>query len=110
MTFPAHPVRSVYTEGRSSRISILAVIIGIGSTIFREFIVDFGGTAPRLEQVCSIALASLRSVSPPRSGSCSVLVAATLLLRKTLRSIIASRRTCCRPHQRTMPPLPGTKP
>lgn len=41
------------------KVLVLAVIIGIGSTIFREFIVDFGGIAPTLEQVCSIALASL---------------------------------------------------
>ena len=41
------------------KVLVLAVIIGIGSTIFREFIVDFGGAAPTLEQVCSIALASL---------------------------------------------------
>ena len=41
------------------KVLVLAVIIGIGSTIFREFIVDFGGTPPTLEQVCSIALASL---------------------------------------------------
>ena len=41
------------------KVLVLAVIIGIGSTIFREFIVDFGGVAPTIEQVCSIALASL---------------------------------------------------
>lgn len=41
------------------KVLVLAVIIGIGSTIFREFIVDFGGMAPTIEQVCSIALASL---------------------------------------------------
>ena len=41
------------------KVLVLAVIIGIGSTIFREFIVDFGGAAPTIEQVCSIALASL---------------------------------------------------
>ena len=36
-----------------------AVIIGIGSTIFHEFVIDFGGTPPTLEQVGSIALAAL---------------------------------------------------
>lgn len=41
------------------KVLVLAVIIGIGSTIFHEFIVDFGGAAPTIEQVCSIALASL---------------------------------------------------
>ena len=41
------------------KVLVLAIIIGIGSTIFREFIVDFGGVAPTIEQVCSIALASL---------------------------------------------------
>ncbi len=41
------------------KVLVLAVIIGIGSSIFHEFIVDFGGTPPAIEQVCSIALASL---------------------------------------------------
>ena len=41
------------------KVLVLAVIIGIGSTIFREFIVDFAGVPPTIEQVCSIALASL---------------------------------------------------
>ncbi len=41
------------------KVLVLAIIIGIGSTIFHEFVVDFGGAAPTLEQVCSIALASL---------------------------------------------------
>ncbi len=41
------------------KVLVLAIIIGIGSTIFHEFVVDFGGTPPTLEQVCSIALASL---------------------------------------------------
>ena len=41
------------------KVLVLAVIIGIGSTIFSTFIVNFGGTPPTLEQVASIALASL---------------------------------------------------
>lgn len=41
------------------KVLVLAVIIGIGSTIFHEFVVDFAGVPPTIEQVCSIALASL---------------------------------------------------
>lgn len=41
------------------KVLVLAVIIGIGSTIFHEFVVDFGSVAPTIDQVCSIALASL---------------------------------------------------
>ena len=41
------------------KVLVLAIIIGIGTTIFRDFVVDFGGTPPTLEQVGSIALASL---------------------------------------------------
>jgi type IV secretion system protein TrbL len=41
------------------KVLILAVIIGIGSTIFHEFVIDFGGTTPTLDQVGSIALAAL---------------------------------------------------
>lgn len=41
------------------KVLVLAIIIGIGTTIFREFIIDFGGTPPTIEQVASIALASL---------------------------------------------------
>ncbi len=41
------------------KVLVLAVIIGIGSTIFNTFIGNFGGTPPTLEQVASIALASL---------------------------------------------------
>ncbi|TZG25678.1 P-type conjugative transfer protein TrbL [Sphingomonas montanisoli] len=40
------------------KVLVLAVIIGIGSTIFHEFVLDFGGT-PTLEQVASLALAAL---------------------------------------------------
>jgi len=42
-----------------TKVLVLAVIIGIGSTIFREFVIDFGGTPPTLEQVGAIALAAL---------------------------------------------------
>ncbi|WP_070158313.1 P-type conjugative transfer protein TrbL, partial [Sphingobium phenoxybenzoativorans] len=41
------------------KVLVLAVIIGIGSTIFHEFVLDFGGTPPTLEQVASLALAAL---------------------------------------------------
>lgn len=41
------------------KVLVLAVIIGIGSTIFHGFVVDFAGVPPTIEQVCSIALASL---------------------------------------------------
>jgi len=41
------------------KVLVLAIIIGIGSTIFDEFVRDFGGTPPDLEQVASLALASL---------------------------------------------------
>jgi type IV secretion system protein TrbL len=41
------------------KVLVLAIIIGIGSTIFDEFIRDFGGTPPDLEQVASLALAAL---------------------------------------------------
>ena len=41
------------------KVLVLAVIIGIGSSIFHEFVVDLAGVPPTIEQVCSIALASL---------------------------------------------------
>ncbi len=41
------------------KVLVLAVIIGIGSTIFHEFVLDFGGAPPTLEQVASLALAAL---------------------------------------------------
>lgn len=41
------------------KVLVLAIIIGIGSTIFDQFMVEFGGTPPDLEQVASIALAAL---------------------------------------------------
>ncbi len=41
------------------KVLVLAVIVGIGSTIFGQFIVDFGGAAPSLEEVLSLALASM---------------------------------------------------
>ncbi len=41
------------------KVLVLAVIVGIGSTLFAEFIQDFGGQEPSLEEVLSLALASL---------------------------------------------------
>jgi type IV secretion system protein TrbL len=41
------------------KVLVLAVIVGIGSTLFGEFIHDFGGQEPTLEEVLSLALASL---------------------------------------------------
>jgi type IV secretion system protein TrbL len=41
------------------KVLVLAVIVGIGSTLFGEFIQDFGGQEPTLEEVLSLALASL---------------------------------------------------
>jgi type IV secretion system protein TrbL len=41
------------------KVLVLAVIVGIGSTLFGEFIQDFGGQRPTLEEVLSLALASL---------------------------------------------------
>jgi len=41
------------------KVLVLAVIIGMGSTIFHEFVIDFGGAPPTLEQVGSVALAAL---------------------------------------------------
>jgi type IV secretion system protein TrbL len=41
------------------KVLVLAVIVGIGSTLFSEFVQDFGGQQPSLEEVLSLALASL---------------------------------------------------
>jgi type IV secretion system protein TrbL len=41
------------------KVLVLAVIVGIGSTLFGGFIQDFGGQDPSLEEVLSLALASL---------------------------------------------------
>jgi len=41
------------------KILVLAIIIGIGSTIFDEFVTELGGTRPTLKEVGSLALASL---------------------------------------------------
>src|SRR3546814_442209 len=41
------------------KVLVLAVIIGIGTTIFDEFVREFGATPPTLEEVGAIALASL---------------------------------------------------
>lgn len=41
------------------KVLVLAIIIGIGSTIFDEFVQEFGGVPPTIEEVGSLALASL---------------------------------------------------
>lgn len=41
------------------KVLVLAVIVGIGSTLFGEFVQDFGGQQPSLEEVLSLVLASL---------------------------------------------------
>jgi type IV secretion system protein TrbL len=41
------------------KVLVLAVIVGIGSTLFGEFVQDFGGEAPSMEAVLSLALAAL---------------------------------------------------
>jgi len=41
------------------KVLVLAVIIGIGSTIFSEFTADLGGAPPTLEQVTSMALGAM---------------------------------------------------
>jgi type IV secretion system protein TrbL len=41
------------------KVLVLAVIVGIGSSLFDEFVQDFGGLAPNLEEVLSLALAAL---------------------------------------------------
>lgn len=41
------------------KVLVLAVIVGIGSSLFDEFVQDFGGLAPSLEEVLSLALAAL---------------------------------------------------
>jgi type IV secretion system protein TrbL len=41
------------------KVLVLAVIIGIGSTLFDEFTVGFGGVAPSIEDAMTIVLASL---------------------------------------------------
>jgi type IV secretion system protein TrbL len=41
------------------KVLVLAVIVGIGSTLFSGFVQDFGGDAPNLEQVLSLALGAL---------------------------------------------------
>lgn len=41
------------------KVLVLAIIIGIGSTIFNEFVQDYGSDPATLEQVGAIALASL---------------------------------------------------
>jgi type IV secretion system protein TrbL len=41
------------------KVLVLAVIVGIGSTLFSTFVQDFGGRQPDLEQVLSLALGAL---------------------------------------------------
>ena len=41
------------------KVLVLAVIVGIGSTLFDEFVQDFGVVSPSLEEVLSLALAAL---------------------------------------------------
>jgi type IV secretion system protein TrbL len=41
------------------KVLVLAVIVGIGSSLFDEFVQDFGGMSPSLEEVLSLALAAL---------------------------------------------------
>lgn len=41
------------------KVLVLAVIVGIGSTLFDEFTRGFGGTAPSLDEVLGLALAAL---------------------------------------------------
>ncbi|ESQ77767.1 hypothetical protein ABENE_23285, partial [Asticcacaulis benevestitus DSM 16100 = ATCC BAA-896] len=41
------------------KVLVLAVITGIGSTLFASFVLDFGGSAPTIEDAMSIVLAAL---------------------------------------------------
>lgn len=41
------------------KVLVLAVIVGIGSTLFSSFVQDFGGNAPTIEDAMSIVLAAL---------------------------------------------------
>ncbi|HTM82248.1 P-type conjugative transfer protein TrbL [Asticcacaulis sp.] len=41
------------------KVLVLAVITGIGSTLFASFVQDFGGSAPTIEDAMSVVLASL---------------------------------------------------
>lgn len=41
------------------KVLVLAVITGIGSTLFATFVQDFGGTAPTIEDAMSVVLAAL---------------------------------------------------
>lgn len=41
------------------KVLVLAVITGIGSTLFESFVLDFGGSAPTIEDAMSIVLAAL---------------------------------------------------
>ena len=41
------------------KVLVLAVIVGIGSTLFSQFVTTYGGAQPTLEDVLALALASL---------------------------------------------------
>ena len=41
------------------KVLVLAVIVGIGTTLFDEFVQDFGGLSPNLEEVLALSLAAL---------------------------------------------------
>jgi type IV secretion system protein TrbL len=41
------------------KVLVMAVIVGIGSTLFDTFVSDFGGEAPNLEQVLAVMLGAL---------------------------------------------------
>lgn len=41
------------------KVLVMAVIVGIGSTLFDAFVSDFGGEAPNLEQVLAVMLGAL---------------------------------------------------
>jgi type IV secretion system protein TrbL len=41
------------------KVLVMAVIVGIGSTLFETFVNDFGGEAPTLEQVLAVMLGAL---------------------------------------------------
>jgi type IV secretion system protein TrbL len=45
--------------GAGVKVLVLAVIVGIGSTLFDGFVQDFGGEQPDLEQVLAIALGAV---------------------------------------------------
>ena len=46
------------------KVLVLAVIVGIGSTLFAEIVVDYGGTPPTVDDAMSTVLASLVAAWP----------------------------------------------